>query len=68
MLSNSRKKVISFTTKFSIIQRSIVNKTLSKSRRTTISFDHNEKKKELKDEMMIVISSRVFDINSFEKR
>ena len=41
-----------------------------KNRRTTVSMSYDEKKKrkEFEDEMMIVILSRVPDVNSFEKR
>ena len=58
--------MISFTIEFFVIQRRIVNKTLSKNRKTTISFDHNKKKK-IKNEMMIVISLRASDVNLLKK-
>ena len=69
MLSNRRKKVILFAIELFVIQRRIVNRTLLKSRETIISFDHDEKKKrkKFKDKVMIVISARVSDVNSFEK-
>ena len=40
------KEIILFTIKLFVIQRRIVSRTLSKSRETIISLDHNEKKKE----------------------
>ena len=66
----AEKEIISFTIELFIIQRHIVNRTLSKSRKTTVPFNHDEKKKRKKfeSEIMIVISSRVFDANSFKNR
>ena len=45
MLPNNRKKIISFTIELSAIHRRTVSRTSSKSRRATVSFDHDEKEK-----------------------
>ena len=44
----AEKKIILLTIELSVIQRRIVSKTFSKSRETTVSFDHDEKKNNLK--------------------
>ena len=66
----AEKRVISFTIKFSVIQKHIVNKTFSKVEKLQYCWImmRRKRRKKFKDEMMIVISSRALNVNSFKKR
>ena len=66
----AEKKVISFTIKFFVIQRRIVSRTFSKveKQQDCLIMMRRKRRKKPFIEIMIVILSRVFDVNSFEKR